>query len=134
MLLSSVDYCIKVYVFGTKSSPTCAICALQQTAKDHAISFSAEVVQTVLQNFYMDDCLKFVPTVGQAVELTQRLTDLLKRGGFRLRKWLSNEKRVLSKITSEERSSALVNLKNFDDCCEHVLGIQWDVHKDCCHC
>ena len=130
MSLSPVDYCMKVHVFGAKSSPTCAIYALQQTAKDHAASYPAEVVQTVLQNFYMDDCLKSVPTVGQAVELAERLTDLLKRGGFRLRKWLSNDKRVLSKIPSEERSSALVNLKNFDNCCEQVLGIQWDVHKD----
>ena len=113
MSLSPVDCCMKVHVFGAKSSPTCAICALQQMAK---ASYPAEVVQTVLQNFYMDNCLKSVPTVGQAVELAERLTDLLKRGGFRHRKWLSNGKRVLSKILSKERTSALVNLKNFDNC------------------
>lgn len=47
---------------GTWCSSVCAY-ALQQTAKDNADDFEAEVVDTVLKDFYVDDCLSYVYSI-----------------------------------------------------------------------
>ena len=82
-----------VHVFGATLSPTCANYATQQTAKDNAHLYFDEVVLTVAENFYMDDCLKCFYSVNEAITLSVQLTKLLKKGGFHLTKWLSNSKR-----------------------------------------
>lgn len=43
-----------VHLIGATSSPSCAIFALRKCAEDTG-QFRAEVVQTVVQNFYNDD-------------------------------------------------------------------------------
>lgn len=52
-----------VHIFGAVSSPSCATLALLKTADDNQNDFPAEVVNTIHQNFYVDDCLKSVNTV-----------------------------------------------------------------------
>lgn len=52
---------MKVHIFGAVSSPSCANYALR-TAVDNKDNFKREVANTIYKNFYMDDCLKSVPT------------------------------------------------------------------------
>ena len=54
--------------------------------------FSNDVLDTVERNFYVDDCLKSLPTKDEVISLVQELPKLLSRGGFRLTKWLSNKR------------------------------------------
>lgn len=54
------EYKMVVHIFGATSSPSCAIFVLQQCARDNIGLFDPEVTQTVLRNFYVDDCLKSV--------------------------------------------------------------------------
>ncbi|XP_062295363.1 uncharacterized protein LOC134000078 [Scomber scombrus] len=58
-----------VHLFGAVSSPSCACYALRKTAEDNQNSFPAEVTDTVKQKFYMDDCLKSLPSEEEAVEM-----------------------------------------------------------------
>ena len=81
---------MKVHLFGGISSPSCANFALRKTAHDHRQEVDPEIVSTVERNFCVDDCLKSVQTPHFAVRLVQELTELLKKGGFRLTKWVSN--------------------------------------------
>ena len=46
----------------------------------------------------MDDVLKSVPLVRDVLTLLQELTDLCERGGFKLTKFISNNKDVLLPI------------------------------------
>ena len=128
--LTPSHYCMKVHVFGATSSPTCALYALRETANDHASHYSEAAVQTVLSNFYMDDCLKSISSVEKATDLHNEVTNLLKHGGFRLTKWLSNDKRLLEHISSHERAKVVVDLNNVGNSCERVLGVQWDFEND----
>jgi hypothetical protein len=52
--------------------------------------YSTDVTETVLKNFYLDDCLKSVKTVHEAASLLNDLRDLMK-GGFNVTKWISND-------------------------------------------
>ena len=79
-----------VHLFGGTWSPSCCTYALRRTAEDHKEGYSAEAVETMLRNFYVDDCLKSVPTIREATELVKELKKLAAEGGFNLTKWTSN--------------------------------------------
>ena len=75
---------MQVHLFGATSSPSCANFALRKTAEDHKADFDEEMINTVNKNFYVDDCLKSVPTISEAVNLAHQLTALLAKGEFHL--------------------------------------------------
>lgn len=84
-----------VHLFGATSSASCASYVLKTTAEDNHEQYSKEAVDTVLNNFYVDDCLKSVPTEVQVVNIQEELTSLCTQGRFRLTKWISNSRAVL---------------------------------------
>ena len=72
--------------------------------------FSADVVNTVNRNFYVDDCLKSLPSVKDADCHVGELRSLLQRGDFRLTKWISNSREVLESIPGSERAQGIMKL------------------------
>ena len=118
-----------VHLFGATSSPCCASFALKRTASDKT-GYDVQTIDTVNRNFYVDDCLKSVPTVPEARRLVTQLTDLLAKGGFRLTKWLSNCHEVLKSIPASERSPSVKDLDLEDLPLDRALGTQWDVERD----
>ncbi|CAG2254433.1 unnamed protein product [Mytilus edulis] len=111
-------YCMNVHLFGATSSPSCTAYALKRTARDYA-------------HFYVDDCLKSVPSEQQAIKLATDLQSMLKMGGFRLTKWLSNKRNVLNAIPESERASSVVSLGPSDMLpSDKALGVIWDVNED----
>ena len=54
---------MNVHIFGAKDSPTCAIFALKQTARDNPHKFETLTLETALRAFYVDDLLKSVNSV-----------------------------------------------------------------------
>ncbi len=61
------DYRMTVHIFGATSSPSVATYALQRTAEDRKETADPEAVKTVLKHFYVDDCLRSMPTEKEAV-------------------------------------------------------------------
>ena len=90
-----------------------------------------DVVQSIKRNFYLDDYLESVADEEDAIQLVRNVTSLLKSRGFRLTKWLSNSKEVISHVDETERAKSASNLQlNGDSCSEHVLGVHWNVSTD----
>ena len=85
-----VDHQMIVHLFGATSSPSCCSYALRKTAEGNLGDFSKNTLETVHDNFYVDDCLKSLATKEEAVKLVDELPVLLARGGFPLTKWVSN--------------------------------------------
>ena len=102
---------MQVHLFGGTSSASCAAYALKGTAIDNEDLFDPEVAATGDRNFYVNDLLKSVETEDRAIELASDLQKMLKMGGFRLTKWLSNSKIVLQNIPESERAPSVVNLE-----------------------
>ncbi|GAA6096908.1 uncharacterized protein LOC117595338, partial [Tachysurus ichikawai] len=90
-----IPFRMTVHLFGAVSSPSCACYALRRIAKDNQADFSEEVTETINNNFYMDDCLKCVPSEEVAVCMIKDPTPVCQRGGFHLIKWVSNSHKVL---------------------------------------
>ncbi|KAL4009499.1 hypothetical protein ACER0C_003351 [Sarotherodon galilaeus] len=97
-----VEYKMVVHIFGATSSPSCASFALRKCAEDNRDPANSQAVDTVLHNFYVDDCLKAVSSEEEAIQLYHTLRAVCQRGGFRLTKWISNSRAVLSAIPEEE--------------------------------
>ena len=107
------EYQMRVHLFGGASSPSCANFALKKTAEDNKGDFDVYTIETVKQNFYVDDCLKSVPTDQAAINLTDQLCKLLARGEFNLTKWLLNSRKVLESLPESETATIVKSL-DFD--------------------
>ena len=90
------EYQMMVHLFGAASSPSCTSFALLQTAKENKNDFGQDTINTIRQNFYVDDCLKPVRCEDQAIQLQSELQELLSRSGFRLTRFVSNSKKSWS--------------------------------------
>ncbi|XP_063072324.1 uncharacterized protein LOC134462993 [Engraulis encrasicolus] len=127
-----VEHRMLVHLFGAVSSPSCANFALRQTAEDNKDMFNPNIISTVNTNFYVDDCLKSLPSEQEAVQLVTELTSLCQKGGFRLTKWMSNSRTVLGHIPKEDRASEVRELDLDRDKLpiERALGLLWSVEDD----
>ena len=123
---------MKAHLFGGVWSPSCCGFVLRKVADDNASDFSQAAVDTVKRNFYVDDCLKSVSNSDQAAELVKELCELLARGGFKLTKWLSNDRAVLKSIPDMEVAAEVqkINMDMEELPTERALGVQWDVESD----
>ena len=84
-----------VHLFGVASSPGCANLALNTTTEDNEKNLGSETAEFLTKNFYVDDGLKSVKTVNEAIVLIQKSKEMRKQGGFRLHKFISNRKEVI---------------------------------------
>ena len=94
-----------VHVFGGTSSPGCFNYDLLRTALNVS-SYSKEVTNTLMTNFYVDNLLKSVPSVRVALSLIQEVRDLCKRGEFKLTKLISNKKDMFQIPDARRRDGA----------------------------
>ncbi|XP_051778811.1 uncharacterized protein LOC127526691 [Erpetoichthys calabaricus] len=126
------EYKMTVHLFGATSLPSCASYALRRTAEDARDTAPEEADNTVLHNFYVDDCLKSVDTEEQAIKLAKGLQALCLKGGFYLTKWISNSRTVLLSIPEEDRAIDQKDLDLNHDLLpvERDLGVQWCTQTD----
>ena len=68
--------------FGSTLSLLGANVSVRKTAQDNIGDFSCKVINTVLKNFYMDDCLKSVQSSCAGIDLRSQLCELLQKGGL----------------------------------------------------
>ena len=124
------EYRMTVHLFGGTWSPSCCTYALHRTAEDHAQEHFDEARETVLRNFYVDDCLKSVATEKEAIILTKQLKELVARGGFNLTKWTSNSQAVLTEIPVEDQSKKVKERPLDAPLEDRALGVYWSVEGD----
>jgi len=98
------EYQMLVNLFSGASFPSCANFPLKKTAGDNKAAFDAITVETVQQNFYIDDCLSSIATNPEAIHLVGQLCKILSKGGFCLTNWISNSRDVISCILENKRA------------------------------
>ncbi|KAF0296812.1 Protein kinase DC2 [Amphibalanus amphitrite] len=77
---------------------------------------------TVRDNFYMDDLATSEKDIWAAKEMVSEVSALVSKGGFCLRKWLSNSREVLAGIPTDDRVSSATDLRGSLPT-EKVLGV-----------
>ena len=89
-----IDYRMKVHLFGASSSPGCANFGLRR-AGDDGEEFGTDAAAFIRKNFYVDDGLKSVSTVPEAIQLIKASQAICSKACLRLHKIVSNNKEVL---------------------------------------
>ena len=126
------EYRMTVHLFGAGSSPGCANLALKTTAEDNESDLGADAADFLRKNFYVDDGLKSVKMVNEAISLIEKSKTMCQRGGFRLHKFISNRKEVIESIPINDRAKGIkdLDLEHEDLPLERVLGIEWCIESD----
>ena len=80
----------------------------------------------------MDDGLKSVASVEQAKDLIKNTKSLCQKGGFRLHKFTSNSREVVSSVPGEDRETDAQDhrLISNDTAVERALGVHWCIESD----
>ena len=127
---SPVAYRMTVHLFGGVWSPSCASFALRKTAVE---KFSSDAVEAVLDNMYVDDCLRSEQTTEEAIKIAHELREMLPCGGFHLTKWASNSPGVLDSVPEQDRlnSNRNLDLEKSSLPTERALGVLRDGENDC---
>lgn len=90
-----------------------------------------KAAQTLLNSFYVDDCLTSVETEEEAITLARDLKSLCNKGGFNLTKWMSNSRAFLSSVPEQERATEAKTLDLDSELpVERALGVTWCTETD----
>ncbi|XP_043862590.1 uncharacterized protein LOC122756558 [Drosophila santomea] len=99
------DYELDTVTFGVNCEPFLAIRILQQLPQD--IRGQYPLASDIISNFmYVDDVLAGTHTKRSAVLAIEELRLALESAGFPLRKWTSNERKLLQEVPKEHLISA----------------------------
>ena len=142
-----IIYRFKRVVFGVSCSPF----LLNATLKRHIEQFmveNPEVCTKILNSLYADDMNTGGYTIEEVINLYESSKEIMKKGGFNLRKWISNSQEVTSYINGRESKSqakvssviseddqsfaktAIPNSHDTDTDDLKILGMKWDVERD----
>lgn len=122
------DYRLLTVTFGTTSAPYLAVKTLKQLAVDEGYKFP-DAARILNEDFFVDDCMSGSDDTKKAIQISRELKELLRRGGFELKKWASNSSDFMQALEPNERSNK-VNLNIKLDGVIKALGIQWNLKDD----
>ncbi|XP_066955692.1 uncharacterized protein [Macrobrachium rosenbergii] len=114
-----------VHLFGGVWSPSCVNYALQQVVEEYHNTYPEEVLNSVLCNFYVDNCLRSVDKLESAIVLVHQVKELLARRGFHLTIFVSSSSELLEHIPKLDGGNSLTDLDlNLEDLpTERALGM-----------
>ena len=127
-----LEFRMTIHLFGATSSPGCANYALKAAADDNEIELGSAPANFIRREFYVDDGLKSVASVEEAVTLIKDTKEMCRRGGFNLHKFVCNNKDVIESIPIEDRAEGIKNIDLDQEALplERALGVQWRVEGD----
>ena len=78
----------------------------------------------------MDDFLKSVRTPQEAIEIYQKVREILSKGGYNLTKWRTSDDEVKTQIPETDRSTKVVKTFETEPQSSSILGLNWNVDTD----
>ncbi|XP_057339521.1 uncharacterized protein LOC130677020 [Microplitis mediator] len=119
-------FILNTVTYGTTCASHLAIRALQQLANDEGHAYPHAAV-ALKRDFYVDDLLTGANTIPEAEVLRNELNEILKKGGFNLRKWASNEPSLLYNC---DEHPVTTHMSLDPDTAIKTLGIHWNARED----
>eukprot|EP00795_Rhopilema_esculentum_P004212 gene4212-20399_t len=122
-------------IFGSGPSPYLLNATLQRHLKKYEEEEPA-VVRNVLPNMYCDDLVSGTADSTQAIELKDKITEIMRKGGFQLHKWKTNHVEVRKHIEekSYQKDSTTVTYAKESlgtkDSQSKILGLKWNPEED----
>lgn len=122
------EFRITTVAFGVASSPFLALRTLQELAVIYEKEYP-KAAHVLKNTVFVDDILAGAGDVTSALALQNELINLLKLGGFELRKFASNHLALLTSVPSEHTQMSL-SFDKEEPSFIKVLGVQWIPNSD----
>ena len=116
-------------VFGEVFAPSRAIYTVRRNADENGEDLPLGI-KAVYKHFYMDVGFPSTDSRDEAIEMRKQMSELLRRGGSHLRKWLTNDPEVLATIPERHSSPRFLELSENELPTDRALGITWDANED----
>ena len=98
-------------VFGLRSSPSILGAIINHHVKLYEQT-EPEMSQLLSKSFYVDDFVSGAENEDEGFEIYVKSKKIMREGGFNLRKWSSNSRKLMTKIASSERKYHEIEGKN----------------------
>lgn len=109
-----------VVLFGTSAAPFLATRVLKQLAEDKRDRFPLDS-EALEADFYVDDSMTGAEDLSETTKLRDELIKITQSAGFQLRKWSSNNSKVVNSLASSSENIDLLINKESEI---KTLGIQ----------
>ena len=105
---------------------------MKRSAKDQFEFYDTVSIKTIEENFCMDDFLSSFHDTAEAIEICNNLINILSQGDFRLHKFISNNRPILSSLPQANVSPKFtaIDLDLNEIPVERALGILWNPESD----
>ncbi|KAG7299296.1 hypothetical protein JYU34_016216 [Plutella xylostella] len=123
------EYTLTTVTYGTRSAPYLAMMTLRHLAseEEYQRKYSA-AAKVVKESLYMDDVLHGDHSLSSAKQLQSDLIELLKLGGFNLRKWSSNYQELLQGSHVTDSHQHAFDFRHEESM--KTLGLRWHPKED----
>ncbi|GFX22917.1 DUF1758 domain-containing protein [Trichonephila clavipes] len=115
--------------YGTSCAPFLVLRTLQQLYQDEEQNFPL-AAKIARENIYIDDLLSGADTEVEAKSIIIEIQNLLKSGGFILRKWSSSHPKVLQDLDTSLLASKTLHSLGDEESKQRVLGLIWNLKTD----
>lgn len=119
-------YDLTTVTYGMKCSTYLAINCLYSLGVLHEV-VNVEVV-IIKSDFYVDDLLTGFESVQKAKESCKEIIEVLKSGGFPLRKFYSNYADILTFADTSSEATSIIHFGENENA--KTLGLSWSPHSD----
>ncbi|KAJ8939909.1 hypothetical protein NQ318_023250 [Aromia moschata] len=93
------------------SAPFLAVRCLQQLAFEYRDEFPN--LSTIIENdFYVDDLITGSDTIDDALFICEKITCILRSGGFSLRKFRSNNPTIVEHIANSDETNSILEFSD----------------------
>ncbi|RVE41994.1 hypothetical protein evm_013355 [Chilo suppressalis] len=123
------EYRLNTVTYGMSSAPFLACRTIKQLVFDEGkeLPLGSKILSSDL---YIDDLVTGFESLETAKKAKSEVIDLLQRGHFELRKWASNEPKLLEDLPPEHCLTGPVSLDTDENSFLKVLGLRWDPWSD----
>lgn len=122
-------YELNTNTYGLKSSPYIAIRTLLELAERERARFPRGAA-ALARDLYVDDVCTGAQSIEEALVLRDELIGILAAGGYELRKWLSNDPRLLEGVPEDHQQNPHMFADLEDPNMIAVLGMQYQPVND----
>lgn len=122
------EFKLATVTYGTKAAPFLAMMTLKQLAQDERENYTHSLAPSVLEeSFYMDDLIHGSYSIEAGKQLQSDMINLLRSGGFHLRKWKSNAPELLIDVQTDQKPQDF-DFKQAES--TKTLGLGWNTEQD----
>lgn len=120
---------LNTVTYGTASASFLSTRCLFQIALDSAEKWPTES-DVIASDFYIDDLLTGTSDVESLIEIRRNICNILSEYGFELRKFQSNDHRIIEDLNQTSESLPEKYVINNDSSIK-TLGVSWIPNRDC---